>query len=181
MLQLAGLAPPWLIPSSVGCWKIKFLERYPLCISQWGAFIPHDTVINSSGLLRHPDCCSLPALLSFHWIIRCCNLDLERCILWILFLVPTEIRYFNIAKSPSTTHHFQWKFFFFLEPNYCLSLLKRIVLPPLTMTTTTTITNPYWNTHLLTTMPNSMGQGVQGRKDDKVRKTISQILFVMYL
>lgn len=126
MLQLAGLAPPWLIPSSVGCWKITFLERDPLCISQWGAFIPHNTVINSSGLLN---CCSLSALLSFHWIIRCCNLDLDRCILWILFLVPTEIRYFNIAKSPSTTHHFQWKFFSFLEPNL-LSVTAKKNCPP---------------------------------------------------
>lgn len=130
ILQLAGLASPWLRPSSVGCWNIKSSERYPLCISAWGAFLPHDTVINSSGLLRHPDCCSLPALLSFHWIIRCYNLDPDQCVFWIFFLVSTEICFFfNIAKSPSRTHHFQWKFFSFLEP-HLLSVTAEKNCPP---------------------------------------------------
>ena len=41
---LVGPAPPWLHSDSMVCWDIKSPERVPLCVSGWGAFLPHDMV-----------------------------------------------------------------------------------------------------------------------------------------
>ena len=150
--KLAGPAPPWLHPDSVGCWDTKPPERDPLYISGWGAFPPHDVVTHQflQDILT-----SAPCQLYQSPLIRYYNLGLDRPLSsFIFFLVPTKICYhFNLPKSPSRTRHSHTAFSLHLRLSHSHCWNKSSVSHQQP--------SP-WKTHLRMTVPNPIGEGAQG-------------------
>lgn len=107
-------APPWLHPDSVECWGIASPERDHLCISRWGAFLSHDTVIHqakTSWLLYKPSFTAVShvKLINLYQVLQSWSRLIP--VFCIFFLEPIKIWYhFNLVKSPSRIHHLHGEF-----------------------------------------------------------------------